>query len=91
MLESPARTYARVWAAAQTPVTFAQEASRAFGSGAGSLLALYPHASDDEAKASADYRPPFMSLRMDRRFPTPSTTYKRSNGVGMPWIANSRM
>ena len=44
-----------VWNAARTSSAFAQQANVSFGAGAPAFLALYPHATDDEAKASAEY------------------------------------
>jgi para-nitrobenzyl esterase len=46
---------APVWANAETAQTFTDQAKRTFGSGADAVLALYPHATDDEAKASAGF------------------------------------
>jgi para-nitrobenzyl esterase len=46
---------APLWAGAETASTFADQAKRTFGPGADAILALYPHATDDEAKASAGF------------------------------------
>jgi para-nitrobenzyl esterase len=44
-----------VWNDAVTAETFVQQANRSFGADASTFLSLYPHSSDGEAKASAEY------------------------------------
>ena len=43
-----------VWNDAETSQTFVQQADRSFGADATAFLTLYPHATDSEAKASAE-------------------------------------